>query len=413
MSSSSVPPIQFTPSGIVVPQESAVLAGAQADINAAFGGGVNPGLSTPQGQLASSESAIIAEKNSEIAYITNQVDPQYASGRFQDAIGRIYLMSRQPATATQVVANLTGLVGTVIPAGALAQDTSGNTYTLMAQVTIGPTGTTQGVFQNIATGPIPCPDGTLTQVYQAVAGWDALSNPTLAGSIPSATLGSNVETTAEFEYRRQNSVAANGHGTPQAIYGAVFGVPGVTDCYVVDNPTGATVNMGATNYPVAPNSVYAAAIGGTPAAIAQAIWSKKDVGCNYNGNTSVTVTDPSGYSYPQPSYTVNFNIPTPTPIYFAVQVVNNAALPSNIVSLIQNAIIAQFTGAGGSIPARIGSMILAPNFYGAVIGAAPNVQIISIAVGTTSTPTALQVQMGIDQGPTITAANIAVTLVTL
>ena len=34
---------------------------AIADINAAFGGGVNPSLSTPQGQIASSDTAIIAD----------------------------------------------------------------------------------------------------------------------------------------------------------------------------------------------------------------------------------------------------------------------------------------------------------------------------------------------------------------
>ena len=85
--STAVPPVQFTLEGVVLPTDAAILAGVQSDINTAFGGGVNPGLSTPQGQLASSETAVIAEKNSEIAYIANQVDPQYAQGRFQDAIG--------------------------------------------------------------------------------------------------------------------------------------------------------------------------------------------------------------------------------------------------------------------------------------------------------------------------------------
>ena len=92
--STSVPQIQFTDAGLIIPQESAILAGTQADINAAFGGGLNPQLSTPQGQLASSLAAITADKDSQIAFVVNQFDPQYASGRFQDALARIYFLTR-------------------------------------------------------------------------------------------------------------------------------------------------------------------------------------------------------------------------------------------------------------------------------------------------------------------------------
>ena len=84
--STSVPQIQFTDAGLVIPQESAILAGTQADMNSAFGGGLNPALNTPQGQLASSQAAIVADKDSQIAYTVQQFDPQYAEGRFQDAL---------------------------------------------------------------------------------------------------------------------------------------------------------------------------------------------------------------------------------------------------------------------------------------------------------------------------------------
>jgi hypothetical protein len=76
MASSAVPKIQFTAAGLVIPAETDVLAGVQADMNAAFGGGLNPALETPQGQLASSQAAVIADKNNEIATVVNQVDPQ-------------------------------------------------------------------------------------------------------------------------------------------------------------------------------------------------------------------------------------------------------------------------------------------------------------------------------------------------
>ena len=403
-SPSSVPKIQFTPAGLVIPAETAVLAGVQDDINAAFGGGLNPALETPQGQLASSQAAIIGDKNNEFALFVNQVDPQYAADRFQDAIGRIYFLTRKPATPTTVQATVNGLAGTVIPGGTLAQDTSGNTYACSGDVTIDVTGSVTAEFQNIETGPIPCAAGTLTQVYQAVPGWDTITNAA------DGTLGSDVESRADFEYRRKNSVAKNGTGTPQAIYAEVFALADVLDVYVKDNPTGSAVNTGSTNYPISAHSVYVAAVGGTDADIAAAIWRKKDLGCDTNGNTSATVVDPSGYSYPQPSYVIKFQRPAGLAVKFAVRIVNAPSLPSNIVTLVKNAIIARFNGADGTARERIGATILASRYYGAVVAVASNVSLLDVLIGTSS-PTLTQINVGIDQRPTVSAADITVTLV--
>ena len=401
---SSVPQIEFTPAGLVVPDESAVLAGVQADMNAAFGGGLNSALETPQGQLASSQTAIIADKNSEFALFVNQVDPQYADGKMQDGIARFYFLTRKPATSTAVQATLTGLVGAVIPAGTLAQDTSGNTYALTGAATIGAAGTVVAEFQNVETGPIACAAGTLTQVYQAVAGWDAITNAA------DGVMGSVVESRADFEYRRKNSVALNGHGSPAAVYAAVFELPDVLDVYVIDNPTNATVNTGSTNYPVVEHSLYVAVVGGVDADIGAAIWNKKDLGCDTNGNTTVTVTDPSGYAYPVPSYAIKFERPAALPVLFAVRLVDSPSLPSNIVDLVKDAIIARFNGADGTSRERIGSLILASRYYGAVVAVAGNVSLLDVLIGT-STATLTQVSVGIDERPTVSADDITVTLV--
>jgi len=401
---SSVPSITFTPAGVVLPTEPDILSGVQTDIDAAFGGGLNPALETPQGQIASSETAIIGDKNNQIALIVNQVDPQYSDGRFQDGIGRIYYLNRKPATSTSVTATLGGVAGAVIPAGTLAQDTGGNTYALTANATIGIGGTVNAEFQNIKTGPIPCPPSSLVTVYQAVSGWDTITNAA------AGTLGQNVESRTDFEFRRKNSVALNGKSTPGAIYAAVFDVANVLDVYVIDNPTNAIVNVGPTSYPVAPHSVYIAAIGGIDADVAAAIWTKKDVGCDYNGNTSITVTDPSGYSYPQPSYVVKFERPSAQAIKFAISIVNDPLLPSDIIALVKAAIVARFNGTDGTLRERIGSDIFSSRYYGAVSLAYTGIAIISILVGTSS-PTLTQVPIGIDQKPTLSDTDISVTLV--
>ena len=247
----NVPAINWTSAGPVLPSEHSILTGVIADINSAFGGSVNPGLSTPQGQLAQSLTAIVGDANDQIAEVVNGINPDTASGAFQDAIGRIYFIDRIAASGSVVIANCIGAVGTIIPANSAAQDSNGYIYYSTTAATIPAGGTVIVTFQNATTGPIPCAVGALNIVYTAVPGWDTVSNPA------AATLGTNVESRADFEFRRQNSVALNSVNTVQSIYANLLNVNNVLDCFVVDNPTGATVNYSATSYPLVKNSIAA------------------------------------------------------------------------------------------------------------------------------------------------------------
>lgn len=403
--STNVPPIQFTPTGLVVPQESEILNGVLNDWDAAFGGGMNKALETPQGQVASSETAIIADANAVFAEFVNQIDPDTASGFMQDAIARIYFLDRIPGAPTVVSCTLTGALGTIIPVGAQAQDTSGNLYVSLQQVTIPVTGNIPCQFANVANGPIPCPANTLNSIFRAIPGWDAINN-SLEG-----VLGQNVETQAAFAYRRAQSVALNARGSLQSIYAAVFDVEGVDDVYVAENFTNDPVTIGSTDYPLVPHSLLVSVIGGTDPDVANAIWTKKDVGCDMNGNTSVVVTDTSGYSPPLPTYTIKFLRPTPLPIKFRVDLTDSDNLPSNIVALVKAEIIAAFTGAdAGGARVRIGALLLASKFYPGVIGIGPEVSVLTILIGTSS-PTLTSILIGVDQAPTVSAGDITVNLV--
>ena len=400
----NVPAITWVNGSPVLPAELDILSGVQEDINTAFGGGVNPSLQTPQGQLAQSETALIGQKNNEIAYIANQVNPAFASGIWQDAIGYIYFITRIPGAGTVVQATCTGAVGTVIPAGAIAQDTSGYLYSSLAAATIPPSGSVTIEFQNQTQGPIACNIGALNTIYTAIAGWDTITNTT-AGA-----LGNYVESRADFEARRAASVAGNAVNSLQSIYGAVASLANVIGVLVVDNPSNGTVNYGPTSYPLAPHSVCVSVAGGTSSDIAQAIWGKKPPGCNYNGNTSVTVYD-NNYSTPVP-YTVTYLTPTSVPVYFNVNIKNSSLLPANITTLVQNAVIQTFNGLDGSgPPVSIGSTSYSGRYYANINAISPNVNVIEVYLGTSASPTTLSLTMGIDQLPTLTASNILVTLV--
>jgi uncharacterized phage protein gp47/JayE len=375
------------------------------DWDEAFGGGMNKALETPQGQICSSIASIVADNNAVMAELVNQIDPDTASGFMQDAIARIYFLDRIPGAPTVVDCDVVGALGTIIPIGAQAQDTSGNLYVSLQQVTIPVSGTVSCQFANVANGPIPCPPNTLNAIYRAIPGWDAIDNP-LTG-----ILGQNVETQAAFAYRRAQSVALNARGSLQSIYAAVFDVDGVDDVYAAENFTNATVEIGSTDYEMLPHSLLISTVGGTDTDVANAIWSKKDVGCDMNGNTTVEVTDTSGYLIPYPTYTITFLRPDPLPIKFEVTLTESDNLPSNIVDLVKAAVIDTFNGtSNGGNRVRIGSLLLASKFYPGIIDIGPEVSVLSIFIGT-ATADQTSILIGVDQAPTVDESDIEVVLV--
>lgn len=403
--STAVPPVTFGAAGFIAPAESDVVAGVIVDMNAAFGARFNPALTTPQGQLASSESAAIGDQNAVFLFLSSQTDPAYAIGRMQDAIGRIYFMTRFPARSTVVSCTVSGNNGVVLPVGALAQDVLGNIYSLVSMVTfttISPTQT--AAFTNNATGPIPCPAGSLATIYQNISGWNSIVNPA------DGILGTNVETRQEFETRRQQSVALNSRGPIAAIQAAVLAAPGVLDAYTVQNNTTSARVVGGVS--IAANSIYVSTAGGTAQNIGNAIYSKAPPGIPTVGTSSVTITDTqTGLVTPYPTYVINYTVATSTPIYVQVTLANTVSIPSNATTLIQAAVLAAFTGADGGSRARIGSTIYASRFYTGVAALGAWAQIIDIYVGTAPNPTANSVTMNADQAPTTSAPDITVVLV--
>lgn len=398
----SVPAPTFGLLGFIAPEEADILAGVQADMNAAFGGDMNPALDTPQGQLASSLTAIIGDKNDQFLRFTNQVDPAFAEGRMQDAIGRIYFIERNPAEPTAVQATCLGLAGTVIPQGALAQALDGNIYVCTQAGVIPVSGSISLPFACQVYGPIACPAGSLSIIYQTIPGWDSITNPA------DGSLGNLVESPAAFEERRSASVALNGRGSIQSIRGAVLSLPNVLDVYAVDNASSTSAVVGGVT--LAPHSIYVAVVGGEAQAIANAIWTKKDTGASYNGNTGVIVYDNS-YEDPKPTYQVLFQIPTPTEIFVRVRITASTRVPSDAAAKVDTAVVQALFGADGGSRAKIGSTIYASRFYALVARLGAWAQIIDIQVsldGTTWTDT---VSLRIDQSPVTSASNVSLVLV--
>lgn len=395
MATSTVPRPTFGDQGFVVPDEDAVFAAAFADLDTAFGGGLDPDPSSPQGQIAATETAIIGDKNAVFLWFCSQVDPAFNSGRMQDAIGRIYYLSRISGEPTIQPCVCVGLPGVEIPIGALAEDQAGVLWLCQARGRISAAGTITLNFAASVNGPTVAP--VTMDVKNTIFGWDSI---TPSGD---AILGRLVESRAQFEERRRLSVAHNASGQLPAVRGKVLEVPGVLDAFVTENDSASPLSVGGVV--LNPHSLYVAVVGGTDADVAFAIWSKKAPGCAYNGNTTVLVEDPSpDYLPPIPTYAVTFTRPTNLPAVVLVTIKANPGIPSDALAQIQTAIINAFAGLDGGTRARIGATVFASRYYAPVINLGSWAsEVVSIQIGRRGSAASI---IGSIAGSTLTASSV-------
>lgn len=402
----AVPDVTITENGLSVPDISDVLAGRLTDMTTALGGGASQSLSSPQGQIAQSDTEIIAQVYDKLLCLFNQVNPDYSTGRMQDGIGRIYFMDRISAQGTVVTATCIGQVGTTIPAGSSAVDTSGYIYQSIDNAVIQSTGSVDVQFVNTTTGPIPCAAGSLNQIYRAVSGWDSITN------LSPGVVGVDVESRIAFETRRRQSVARNSRNQDASTLSALLATNGVLDAYVWSNRTASTVNKGTTNFPVLGHSIYICVYGGTDSDVAEAIFNTYNPGANLNGDTTYTVYDNVNYNAPYPSYDMQWQKATPTRVYFNVELDSSLNPPSDITQQVKTMIASVFNGGYEGIgKARIGATINSGKYYAPVISISPDtVGILTLEVSLDGTAYGPAVTMGIDQVPTIQESDITVTL---
>ena len=293
---------------------------------------LNTDPETPQGQIIDSQVASVAQKDAEVLYLAQQFDPRTAEGRFLDALAKIYFLTRKPAINSSAVCTLTGRAGTQITAGAIIQSTVDDTqWALNEDVTITGNGTVQASFTCLTDGEVSAAQDTLTKIVTAVTGWDSVTNQT-------ATLGQLEESQASFENRRYNSVALNSRGTTGSVYARVANVKNVIACYVTDNKT--NVNKTVDGVTLKPHSLFCAVLGGNDSDIADAIYHSLSAGCDYNGNTSVNVTD----EYTGAVETVTFTRPSTLRLYAKITIQDNGNLPNDYVNVIKNAVYNNFYG---------------------------------------------------------------------
>lgn len=287
---------------------------------------------TPQGQIIDSQVASVNQKDSEVLYLAQQFDPRTAEGRFQDALAEIYFISRKQAINSFAICTLNGRQGTVIPKGSLIQsEIDGTQWALNEDITIPASETITALFTCTTAGAIEASSGTLTQIVTTVTGWDTVTNQT-------ATVGTLEESQSTFEKRRSESVALNARSIVSAVYANVAQVDGVIAVYAVDNKKNISETI--DSYTLSPHSIFVCVVGGDNTEIAKAIYNNLSAGCDYNGNTTVQITN----EYTGAVEDVIFYRPVNYDIYVEVQIQDNGALPDDYEDLIKDAVYNNFYG---------------------------------------------------------------------
>ena len=318
---------------------------------------------TPAGQLVTSQTAHIVQKDSELLSIANQFDPKTAEGRFQDALARIYYITRKREQSSYATCTVMGLEGTTITVGAQIRSNTDNTVWANAnEVVIPSTGTAEATFVCLTPGPITAGAETLTDIVTITPGWDSVVNPA------AAIVGRDVETQMEFEKRRYDSVAINARGSVGAIYGAVSQVQDVLDCVVLENITNEPIYSWGVTIPG--HSIFVSVEGGDDADIAEAIYRKKDAGCGTAGNTEVTYQDETLPA--KPIYTYQIERPEEMAFQFRVTIRLTDFTTSEAESTVRQAILDEFNGNGPHGTPRVGMAqeIFASRFFCSVVAVA-------------------------------------------
>ena len=358
---------------------------------------------TPAGQIIDSQTASITQKDSELLYLANMFNPLKATGIFQDALGEIYYIRRKPAIASSAVIKCTGLPGTVIPVSAQVMSTADDTVWQNTEaVTIGSDGTCECVFECQSAGLISAAAGTLSRINTMVAGWDTAVNPR------AATVGQNAETQGAFEARRYASVGLNSRGTISAVYARVANCANVVSCIVRENKTNMPIEI--DGYYLKAHSVFVSVVGGSDEDIAEAIYNSCSAGCDYNGNTTVAVTD----SATKAVENVIFYRPEEFDVYVKVTLQGKDSLPDEYEKTVKSAVYDNFYGEstatiGGDPILRVapGDTVLASRFIPSVLDSGIS-QVVRILVSTDGKTWSETAYMPITGNPTLTADRISV-----
>lgn len=354
--------------GVSLPDTETIYNNIVQEWNTIFGGNMNLDPTTPQGQMITSFTAEVDNKNILMNYFINQINPKTNEGIWQDAIGNIFFLSRKGAESSIVNCVCYGSAGVIIPAGSLVKSTNGDKFEAVDNITINITGQGTGTFRSVENGLIPVVENTINEIVSVISGWDSVNNPT------AGTLGRLQETRLDFEKRRQQSTAKNGKGTIASLYARLYEIDDVLSVFCTSNRDDTVESIDGVN--IQPHSIYCCILGGNGQDIAQAIENTIGGADAMTGNISYQVLIPENNVLD----VIKFDRPTPFNCEITVNLKSTETTPFGIETTIKDIIYNDFYNVNGETSrVGIGETVYASRFYQG-IASIDGISIISIKI---------------------------------
>lgn len=302
-----------------------------------------------------------------------QFDPLKNSGAGQSATVQLNAILRKPGEAAIIQLECSGQPNTLIPAGSVVATSDRRyTYSTLTNVVIQSNGTVLVEAQATQFNNYVPPLNTVViiQTPAPSGGWNGVTNTALISE------GSYEETDEELRMRQQRSTSLTSYRIIDAIYAAVFNVPGVIFARAYQNTSFFPVDSRGIPF----KEVAVVAEGGSSEEIAEAIWLRLPTGQIGYGSTSVVFYDAQGTTTP-----ISFSRPVEVPIYVSmvIRVINRSEFSDNSAELIKERIVqyAQYGGAGNEDGFPPGTDITLSRLY-TPINDIPGHSVDSLLIGT-------------------------------
>jgi len=291
-----------------------------------FGPDVPTGPETPEGQIIGVVATQISELDELAQSVYDTRDPDNATGAPLDNIGAYSGAIRKDGTFSTAVATLGGTPSTVIAAGKRARVPDGPIFAIDAEATIGGGGTVDAPVTCTEDGPNEAAAGSITEIVDAVSGWDTVTNAA------DATLGTNDETDQEFRDRREGSFALGGNCTDPAIRAKMEALAGVTHATCISNRTSVTDANGIRGKGF---MVVLWPTGLDGPTVAEALWPCVATAGDPNGDQEYNITDDQGQTQ-----VMRFQYADEQEVYLHAEVTEKTGYPTDGDDLVKAALLA-------------------------------------------------------------------------
>jgi len=379
--------------GLHLDSLTTIVANLTASMQAIYGADINIDPSSPDGQWLNIIAQMVIDCQQLLQQINAMFDPDQAIGVILDQRVGINGIQRQGGTFTITNVTVTNNqsvtlygVDQSLQQPFVVQDNAGTQWVLQSSIVI-PNPVTQALsFQAVNPGAVLSAPNTITVPVTTVLGVVSVNNPTTF-----TTLGQNEESDAALKIRRQQSVALSSQGYLQGLLAALLNIPGMESAYVYENNTGTTVNG------VPGHSIWVITSGAaTDAAIANAIYTKRNAGCGMKGSKFYSITQVDGTSF---NILWDVVIPEDLFIKFTATPIGITALPN--LAAIQSGLV---TGFSPSVAQAVNIGALST----AVQTIDPNTLVTLAGFSTTSTGSFVNVQqpLGNNYQFAVQSANI-------